>query len=41
MLVNVKMPTIIGEHSGSVVECLNQDRGVAHCVLEQDTLILA
>ena len=39
-----------GEHSGSVVECLSQDRGgrrfkshQRHCVvvLEQDTFILA
>ena len=31
------------ERSGSVVECLFPDRGVVsfHCLLEQDTLILA
>ena len=37
-----------GERSGSVVECLTQDRwavglrltGVPRCILEQDTLIL-
>ena len=40
---------IIGESSGSVVECLTRDEGLRvraspaslHCVLEQDTFILA
>ena len=41
------IPEFRGERSGSVVECLTQDRGVRAspasmcCVFEQDTLILA
>ena len=27
LLIIVKMPTIVREHSGSVVECLTRDRG--------------
>ena len=45
VLVHIKYPPT-EEHSGSVVECLTRDRGIAvgaslealHCVFEQDTL---
>ena len=46
MLINVKMPTIVGililmsrERSGSVVECLTRDRGAAGSSLTGVTVL--